>query len=221
MIFRKIASLFCRYVRSVLLIPIAIIRFIYDFFYFNKANKKNNQYFLMPIKGIIPMLLDRYKDAGTIDRHYFLQDIYVASKIIEKQPKEHYDVGSRVDGFISILLAALKGKITIIDIRPLPIQIDKLNFICADATSLSNLEDGSLESLSSLHAIEHFGLGRYGDQIMPHACYTAMRSLQRVVKGGGIYILAYPLESMMRYILILIEYLDRQQYCEYLIRWIC
>lgn len=40
-------------------------------------------------------------------------------------------------------------------------------------------------SLSSLHAVEHFGLGRYGDRIDPTACFTAMRSLQRVVRKGG------------------------------------
>ena len=36
----------------------------------------------------------------------------------------------------------------------------------------------SIPSLSCLHAIEHVGLGRYGDPIDPEGCFTAMRELQ-------------------------------------------
>lgn len=100
----------------------------------------------------------------------------------------HYDIGSRIDGFIGHLLSGLKGKIVVIDIRPLPIKVDKLDFVQADATNLERFADDSIMSLSSLHAIEHFGLGRYGDKIDPKACFTAMRSLQRVLsKNGKLY----------------------------------
>ncbi len=137
------------------------------------------------IRGIIPIILDRYKPAGSIDSHYFLQDIYVAKRVMQEKPITHFDVGSRVDGFISHLLAGLEGEVTIIDVRPLLVKIEHLNFIQANATDLKEIEDNSIESLSSLHAVEHFGLGRYGDDIDPKACFTAMRSLQRVVKKNG------------------------------------
>jgi hypothetical protein len=45
--------------------------------------------------------------------------------------------------------------------------------------------DDSVESLSSLHAVEHFGLGRYGDPLDPLACFTAMRAFARVLAPGG------------------------------------
>ena len=60
-----------------------------------------------------------------------------------------------------------------------------LSFLQSDATRLANIADDSIESLSTLHAIEHFGLGRYGDPIDPGACFAAMRSLARVLKPGG------------------------------------
>lgn len=147
----------------------------------------------IPIRGMIPMISDRYQAAGNLDKHYFLQDIYVAKKIIHQCPNEHFDVGSRVDGFIGHLLAAFEGKITIIDIRPLPISISNLNFVQSDATNLQGIEDDSIDSLSSLHAVEHFGLGRYGDPIDPQACFNAMKSLQRVVKQNGTLYFSVPI----------------------------
>jgi len=40
-------------------------------------------------------------------------------------------------------------------------------------------------SLSSLHAAEHFGLGRYSDPVNPLACFDFMHALQRVLAPGG------------------------------------
>ena len=68
------------------------------------------------------------------------------------------------------MLSGLNAKITIIDIRPLPIKVSNLKFIQANATNLDGIKDNSIESLSSLHAVEHFGLGRYGDPVDPDAC---------------------------------------------------
>ena len=46
--------------------------------------------------------------------------------------------------------------------------------------------------MSSLHAVEHFGLGRYGDPIDPNACFQAMKSLQRVIRKNGILYFSVP-----------------------------
>jgi hypothetical protein len=40
-------------------------------------------------------------------------------------------------------------------------------------------------SLSSLHAVEHFGLGRYGDPLDPGGSLSAMKALARVLAPGG------------------------------------
>lgn len=151
------------------------------------------------------MLSDYRKPAGKADDHYFYQDILTASKIIGKRPACHVDVGSRIDGFISHLLAA-GIRTTVIDIRPLPVWnmgvgIPELEFVQADATDLNGIGDNSIASLSSLHAVEHFGLGRYGDEVNPLACFAAMRSLQRVLAEEGTLYLSVPVgrEEMLMF----------------------
>ena len=130
---------------------------------------------------------DRSGHAGSVGTHYFAQDIWAAKKILDASPKEHYDIGSRLDGFLSHLLVF--RDVNYIDIRPLPCYIPGLNFVQADATNLEGIGDASVWSLSSLHAIEHFGLGRYGDTIDPDAYRKVIKSIQRVmVPKGYVYI---------------------------------
>ena len=137
-------------------------------------------------KSQLACYTDRYENAGAMDEHYYLQDIYMAHKIFESAPEEHYDIGSRVDGFISHLLSFRKN-ITLIDIRPLETlaKVEGIKFLCADATDLKGIPDNSIESISSLHAIEHFGLGRYGDPIDPSAWKKSLHSMARVLVRGG------------------------------------
>lgn len=130
---------------------------------------------------------DKFDKAGTINS-YFWQDLWAARKIYMGKPERHYDIGSRVDGFISHLLA-FRNDIYLIDIRQLDREVDGLEFIKADATMLDGIEDNSIESLSALCSLEHFGLGRYGDSIDPEACYKCFRAIYRKVKANGdIYI---------------------------------
>lgn len=135
---------------------------------------------------------DYNSTAGIPHKYYFAQDIWAARKICRLKPEEHIDIGSRLDGFIGHLLAGL-GKVKYIDIRPLPFDISGLEFIQGDATNLDNIADNSVESLSSLHAVEHFGLGRYGDLIDPNACFKAMNAFQRILKPGGHLYFAVPI----------------------------
>lgn len=57
---------------------------------------------------------------------------------------------------------------------------------------MDGIEDNSLESLSALCSIEHFGLGRYGDPINPQAWEKALFSFQRVLKVHGKLYLSVP-----------------------------
>ncbi len=138
-------------------------------------------------EDIYPILNETGKEAGSLDIHYFLQDIYVARKIIEEKPDVHYDIGSRVDGFIAHLLAG-KINVTLLDIRPLTVMVEGLKFMRADAADLSVLKANSLKSISSLHAAEHFGLGRYGDAVDPDACFAFMQKIQKKIQGGGVFV---------------------------------
>lgn len=136
------------------------------------------------------LLNDKRGNAGAPAAHYFAQDIWAAKKVWQRNPKEHYDIGSRLDGFIAHLLTF--REINYIDIRPLPYRIEGLNFVMGDATNLSTIKDGSLESVSCLHAMEHFGLGRYGDNIDPDGFKKFSVGIRRVLKPGGILLIGVP-----------------------------
>ncbi len=114
-------------------------------------------------------------------------------KIAEKAPSVHYDIGSRINGFIANLLASkATEKIVMIDIRPFPIAIEGLDFLQGDATNLDTIEDNSLMSLSSLHAFEHFGLGRYGDKIDPFGWKKALKAVQKKLAPGAYFYFSLP-----------------------------
>lgn len=134
---------------------------------------------------------DRYGEAGTISS-YFWQDLWAAKHICARGPKMHYDIGSRVDGFIAHLLS-FGQQVTQIDIRPLDYIVPGLEFINADATNLDGVEDGSIESLSALCSLEHFGLGRYGDDIDPDACFKCFRAIKRKIKTKGTLYISVPI----------------------------
>lgn len=135
----------------------------------------------------MPIYTDKVAKAGSI-QSYFWQDLWAARKIYKQAPKTHYDIGSRVDGFIAHLLTFMDN-VNLIDIRPLDRAVDGLAFTCADATNLNGFDDDSIESLSALCSLEHFGLGRYGDKIDPDACYKCFEAIGRKVrKGGNIYL---------------------------------
>jgi SAM-dependent methyltransferase len=139
--------------------------------------------FRLQLRNAFPILTDRDASAGLASGHYFHQDLWASRLIFQRRPELHIDIGSRVDGFVAHLLTFMP--VTIIDIRPLVSNIEGLTVLQDDATNLSKLEAKSICSLSSLHAAEHFGLGRYTDPIDPEACFKFMKSLQRVLAPGG------------------------------------
>jgi len=148
--------------------------------------------FPLSLRDMVPMLHDRFESAGNYGQ-YFYGDLWAARKIYAAGPASHIDVGSRIDGLIAHLLTFME--VTVIDIRPLNSVIPGLSFIQEDATKLGGILDGSVESVSSLHVVEHFGLGRYGDSIEPDACFRAMRSLARILKPNGTLYLGVPIGS--------------------------
>lgn len=138
-----------------------------------------------------PIIMDRYSKAG-LTGSYFWQDLWAARLISKNNPKRHYDIGSRIDGFIGHL-ASFRDNITLIDIRPMDTIIPNVEFHQDDATDLKNLKSNSIESLSALCSLEHFGLGRYGDPVDPNACFKAFKSIQRVMKKGGQVYISVPI----------------------------
>ena len=167
--------------------PIKARRLFWDMRAYNSHNTRPE--FHAHVKNLYPCLNDWDANAGSLGC-YFWQDLWAARKIFHARPSSHYDIGSRVDGFIAHVLSFMP--VTMIDIRPLPQKVEGLKFVQADATNLEGIEDNSIISLSSLCAPEHFGLGRYGDPVDPEACFAALRSMQRVLAHGGHLYIAVP-----------------------------
>jgi hypothetical protein len=134
------------------------------------------------VLDIYPCLGDRHSDAGSASGHYFHQDLWAARKVLESGVKDHVDVGSRVDGFVAH--CATFTHVHYVDLRPLPSTIPNLSTIVGNILELP-YESNSVPSLSSLHVVEHIGLGRYGDDIDPNGHLKAIRELGRVLGHAG------------------------------------
>jgi SAM-dependent methyltransferase len=137
-----------------------------------------------------PVLGDRHESAGATSGHYFLQDLWVARALWHARPERHLDVGSRLDGFVAHVLTFMA--VDVVDIRPMGDVVDGLTFIQDDATTLSTFADASVGSVSCLHAVEHIGLGRYGDPVDPSGSERAMASLARILRPGGTLYFSVP-----------------------------
>jgi hypothetical protein len=146
--------------------------------------------FQIKLRDLFPILTDRKASAGNARGHYFHQDLWAAKKIFQRRPRTHIDIGSRIDGFVAHVLTFMP--VTVVDIRALESEIPGLTFLQDDATELSKMGSDSVESLSSLHVAEHFGLGRYSDPIDPTACFRFMAALERVLSPGGALYFSVP-----------------------------
>jgi len=142
------------------------------------------------VDNLVLILGDQLEKAGGIDPHYFNQDIMVAQQIFRKNPVRHVDIGSRLDGFIAHV--ASFRPIEVFDFRPLQTEIPNIIFRQADLMRLDPTLEHCCDSLSSLHVIEHFGLGRYGDPIDPQGHRKGFLNLTKMVKPGGTFYLSFP-----------------------------
>jgi len=142
--------------------------------------------------GLTASLGDYDSSAGVGSGHYFHQDLLVSRFVFEDNPNQHFDFGSRVDGFIAHL--ASFREVTMLDIRGLQvIGHPQINFKVCDIMKLA--EQNVAESLSCLHTLEHIGLGRYGDAINPNGHILAFNNLLGFVKPDGLLYLSFPISN--------------------------
>jgi len=139
-----------------------------------------------------PILSEYYDSDGTATGHYFHQDLLVSQFIHEASPERHIDIGSRIDGFVAHV--ASFRKIEILDIRDLEDSAhENISFLKADLTSSDFSYSNVSDSISCLHAIEHFGLGRYNDPIDPAGHLKGMTNIIKMLKPGGTLYLSFPI----------------------------
>ena len=153
--------------------------------------KRTTGRFPVHLSEIMPVLVDFSSQAGVASGQYFHQDLHVARRIFDARPSHHVDVGSRIDGFVAHLLTFMP--VTVVDVRPLDGHVVGLQFEQGDLVNLGRLPTSSVESISSLHTVEHVGLGRYGDDIDPEGWRKALAELARVVKPTGRLYVSVPI----------------------------
>ncbi len=144
---------------------------------------------------LTPCLYDRYEESGAAKSEYFWQDLLVARAIHAAKPAKHVDIGSRVDGFVAHVASFRDCEV--FDVRPISTAVPGVVFRQADLMNLASLpitaREGYCDSLSCLHAIEHFGLGRYGDPINPLGYQRGIANMAQLLRLGGTFYLSTPI----------------------------
>jgi len=141
---------------------------------------------------LYPCIDDYGAQSGTAAGHYFHQDLLVAQRILKANPARHVDVASRIDGFVAHV--AVFREVEVFDIRPLTTTAKNIVFRHCDF--MADIEPQYFDycdSLSCLHALEHFGLGRYGDRLDPEGHSKGLNNLHRILRSDGILYLAVPI----------------------------
>ena len=153
------------------------IGFIGEFRRFRSLSDKR---FSIHVSDVYPCLTDKIRYTP-FDQHYTYHPAWAARKLAKIAPEEHVDISS-ILSFGTIVSAFIP--VRFYDYRPANVRLSNLTSRAADLNNLP-FEDGSLQSLSCMHTIEHIGLGRYGDEIDPKGDLKAISELKRVLKEDG------------------------------------
>lgn len=160
------------------------IRYLREYLKFKRAGGT--------VDKLFPIYSDYAEQAGAANGHYFHQDLLVASYIAGAKPERHIDIGSRIDGFVAHV--ASFRPIEIIDVRDLKeTEHGNIRFKRMDLMNSNQVERDLCDSVSCLHAIEHFGLGRYGDPIDPKGHLIGFGNILKMLKSGGTLYISFPI----------------------------
>ena len=172
--------------------PVVIFRVYVGYFSDrNKLKKELKKFPDFSFGRSYPILTEKYQESGTMSGDYFHQDLLVARRVFVNNPVRHIDIGSRTNGFVAHV--ASFREIEIYDIRPQQSTVKNIIFKQADLINLQADLINSCDSISSLHAIEHFGLGRYGDPIDPNGHLKAIGNIYLMLKPKGKFYFSGPI----------------------------
>lgn len=163
--------------------PQNLLSYLLDYFKFLFIIPKNKRFKIYLFKSY-PCLTDK-TTLTPVEPIYFLQNTWCARKVFSTHPVSHIDVGSAT---MLVGIIAQHIPTTMVDIRPLPLDVNGLTFLKGDILNLP-FKTASVKSISSICVIEHIGLGRYGDKLDAFGTEKAATELTRVVaKHGDLYI---------------------------------
>jgi SAM-dependent methyltransferase len=106
---------------------------------------------------------------------------FAAEHLARVSPTDVLDIGS-IRSFVAGLLAHYR--VTTVDVRRRTALVANETAITSDARRL-DLPDAAFDVVVSLCTIEHFGLGRYGDELDLEGDHAAFAEMVRVLRPGG------------------------------------
>ena len=163
------------------------LAFFRDYQAFKERHNAVRQDMRIEFGDIFPCLGENTATTA-FDAHYVYHTAWAARKVQAYAPPEHVDVSSSLY-FASIVSAFVP--IRFLDYRPAGLNLTGLDEESGDLLNLP-LQDGSVESLSCMHVVEHVGLGRYGDPLDPLGDRKAASELERVLAEGGRFLFVVP-----------------------------
>lgn len=164
----------------------AKLKFLNEFFRFRKLSSIRPD-FSFDWNDRYPCLNDKTATTG-FDRHYVFHTAWAARILAETSPNKHVDISSSLY-FCSIASAFVP--IEFYDYRPVNLSLSNLSSTPGDLLKLP-FPDNSVGSLSTMHVVEHVGLGRYGDPLDPDGDLKAVSELKRILANDGTLLFVVP-----------------------------
>ncbi len=130
----------------------------------------------------IPVFEDFRNDLGDHPAGYKDLECAFAARVLHKvKPRSVLDIGS----YRHFVIGLIGGfDVTTLDIRKREPVAESETVITGDAKKV-DLPDESFDAVVTLCALEHFGLGRYGDPYDLDGDVLAMAEWHRLLKKGG------------------------------------
>jgi hypothetical protein len=150
----------------------------------HRAGRKRMRVYAESRPGqIVEFLTFRETTYGISLEH--VQMVFASTWIRKCAPAMIHDIGSHRAWVLGI---GASYPVTSLDVREPAIRLDNESFSVGRAEALP-WSDRSVEFLTCLHSIEHFGLAAYGDDFDAFGDHKAAREIARVTKPGGTIVL--------------------------------
>ena len=141
--------------------------------------------------ALVPFAVLRSATGGRVSFEARLIEYSFVQANIEQghEPRRILDVGC-CGSTLPVELAKRGHEVYGIDVGNYPEQ-RFFTFVRGDATRMP-FDDESFDVVTAVSSVEHVGLGRYGDSLVPGGDKQAMKELRRVLKHGGRLLMTVP-----------------------------
>ncbi|OGS39275.1 MAG: hypothetical protein A2551_04740 [Elusimicrobia bacterium RIFOXYD2_FULL_34_30] len=164
---------------------------------YRKSQEENYNIFrrTFPDKIFFKYIINR-SGAGKSHMAELAQFNFASNELFALKPKNILDIGSHLSWLSGV---GSHYNLKTIDIRKKDIVLNAEESFIGRAEKLP-FNNESIECITSLCSIEHFGLGSYGDEIDPYGDVKAIAEIERVLKRDGSFIFSTTLTRNKSYI---------------------